>query len=350
MRLLKNMALVTGALLAAGAGCDGTQDTASQNLGRLGASLRLADVTHDVTRMHYKVVRQGDGCEGAAVAERTANPENRPLPGSVQPSGGGPLHAFFDAFFTLDPGDYRVCATPMAGQEPSRVCARAEGNARVNAQQTTEILLISQCQGRPRGGLDVITALNDPPIIETLDIQPGKFISTCDRATITATASDPNGDALSYAWTILAGPPGAMISASGNPATFSTGTPGDYTVKLTVTDVHGGATSLTFPMHVVAGDCAPAVGTTGTTGVISGAPWIVCRADSQTAWVAANNAGEYDGVAACQSLGYSGVNAWGGTCGTVCGYCGQLGNEHYDGAGASSPTYIRFTVHWRCVK
>ncbi|QDG51927.1 hypothetical protein FIV42_14615 [Persicimonas caeni] len=92
-----------------------------------------------------------------------------------------------------------------------------------------------------------------------------------------------------------------------------------------------------------------AVGTTGTTGRISGAEWIVCRADSSTAWVAANSGGVYNPTVACQSLGYSGADAWGGTCGTVCGYCGQQGNEYYDGGGGDA-TYLTFTVHWRCTQ
>jgi len=96
------------------------------------------------------------------------------------------------------------------------------------------------------------------------------------------------------------------------------------------------------------GDFPPQVGQQGQDGVAEGDPWIVCRADVNSAWVAANDGGTYDAVAACQALGYVGVDAWGGTCGTVCGYCGEAGNETYDGAGGNSPESLSQTVHWRC--
>lgn len=91
----------------------------------------------------------------------------------------------------------------------------------------------------------------------------------------------------------------------------------------------------------------PAVGTGGTTGVISGNPWTVCRADTNTAWLSANNGGTYNAVAACQSVGYTSVTNQGGTCGDVCGYCGTPGLETYDGGGGS-PTSLSTTVHWEC--
>lgn len=92
----------------------------------------------------------------------------------------------------------------------------------------------------------------------------------------------------------------------------------------------------------------PAVGTSGTAGRVSGDSWTVCRADTSTAWIAANSGGSYNAVEACQSVGYTSVTRWGGTCGTVCGYCGTPGSETYDGSGATDPTLIRFTVHWEC--
>jgi len=96
-------------------------------------------------------------------------------------------------------------------------------------------------------------------------------------------------------------------------------------------------------------NCPPAVGTTGNAGVNSGANWIVCRADAATAWVAANRGGNYNPTTACNALGYRSVDAWGGTCGTVCGFCGMDGDETYDGAGGNA-TALTFTVHWRCVR
>ncbi|AWV90884.1 hypothetical protein DN745_16765 [Bradymonas sediminis] len=94
-------------------------------------------------------------------------------------------------------------------------------------------------------------------------------------------------------------------------------------------------------------DDIPSVGFVGTTGRTTGDPWTVCRADASTAWVSAMNAGSYNPTAACQSLGYSSVDAWGGTCGDVCGFCGNSGFENYDNNGGNA-TNLSVTVHWRC--
>lgn len=109
---------------------------------------------------------------------------------------------------------------------------------------------------------------------------------------------------------------------------------------------------------VVASFTPPKVGTTGTYGVASGGDaWQVCRADSSTAWVAANTSGIYSFHAICKNFGYLGANAWGGTCGTLCGYCGTVGDERYSSTGTVgvlsgnySATQVYYTVHWRCAR
>ncbi|HBU49550.1 MAG TPA: hypothetical protein DEB46_14685 [Myxococcales bacterium] len=91
----------------------------------------------------------------------------------------------------------------------------------------------------------------------------------------------------------------------------------------------------------------PAVGLERCDGRIDGDCWRVCRADANSAWIAANSRGTYDAHRACQSVGYARASSRGGTCGTVCGYCGNIGREHYDGGGGDL-SRLRLTVHWRC--
>jgi len=131
---------------------------------------------------------------------------------------------------------------------------------------------------------------------------------------------------------------------------------GLHTVTVTLDDRIAGTTKRTFqidtrplPPQVT----FPAVGTSGTAGVVSGNPWIVCRADAQTAFLSANTAGGYNPNVTCASLGYARTDFWGGTCGTVCGYCGTPGLEQYDrgaysGAGNCGGAIICSTVQWRC--
>lgn len=79
-------------------------------------------------------------------------------------------------------------------------------------QLTTEILLVSQCRGPERGALDVVGALNHPPIIETLNYNPSKFI-TCGEygqrpsVELCAKAIDPDSDPLEFVWTQVGGDP-----------------------------------------------------------------------------------------------------------------------------------------------
>jgi len=91
----------------------------------------------------------------------------------------------------------------------------------------------------------------------------------------------------------------------------------------------------------------------------TGAPWVVCAADANSAWISANNSGSYHHVLICQSLGYNGVGQFGGTCGNVCGFCegatscAAPGQQVFEGSGACGSDglgeLLCFTVMWTCV-
>ncbi|MBN1502115.1 LPXTG cell wall anchor domain-containing protein [Candidatus Woesearchaeota archaeon] len=112
-----------------------------------------------------------------------------------------------------------------------------------------------------------------------------------------------------------------------------------------------------FLLSVVFVAAIPQVGDTGTDTTYGSYNWKVCRADEDSAWVSADSSGTFSPINVCNGLGYSDVDAWGGTCGDVCGYCygdsyynpSNIPNwEHYDFAGGDK-TYLAYTVHWRCV-
>jgi len=78
----------------------------------------------------------------------------------------------------------------------------------------------------------------------------------------------------------------------------------------------------------------------------SNSNYTLCRDSSGTAWVSGYG-GIYNPTYICKTYGYNGVNAQGGTCGTICGYCSSSGYEYYDGVGGS--IYGLYgAVHWRC--
>ncbi|HVR61525.1 MAG TPA: PKD domain-containing protein [Polyangia bacterium] len=239
--------------LLAGLGCDGAPKT--DPVGSVSAALDFS-TPHDVTAVRFDVVAATGDCTATPVASQTVSVEAEPEPSSVSTSGSG-MHSFADGLFVLPPGDYRLCATPLAGESSSQQCAPASVLATVVASQTNEVMMVSQCTGASSGGLDGVVTFNDPPRITALAISPSKFITVCQSAAITVTASDPDGDALSYAWAVVSPATGGSLSGTGPSATFaSPGGAGDYVLSVTVTDVHGASTSLTFPVHVSAATCA----------------------------------------------------------------------------------------------
>lgn len=91
----------------------------------------------------------------------------------------------------------------------------------------------------------------------------------------------------------------------------------------------------------------------------TGAPWVVCSADANGAWISANSTGTYHANLICQNLGYSGMGVFGGTCGNVCGFCegatscSSPGTQTFEGSGACGSDALGpllcYTVMWTCV-
>ncbi len=116
-----------------------------------------------------------------------------------------------------------------------------------------------------------------------------------------------------------------------------------------------------FLLVPTAASAAPPAACTAGASPVTNSPWTVCRADINSAWVSANNSGQFHALAICKSLGYKAVTANGGTCGSVCGYCqtsgttscSSPGNEQYGGGGvvgediAGGPL-LASTVQWKC--
>lgn len=223
-------------------------------VGQISTGLHLGQSRHDVRGVRFDIVDAGASCDTRSLASITRAFEPAGLPSGMSPAGSGE-HGFADGLFVLPAGQYKACATPLgADAAPSMACGRAEATITVVIGRIVAVILVSQCRGPVSGGVDVVTALNDPPTITSLAITPSKFIDTCRSATITAAASDPDRDALTYEWTVDPAT-GGMLAAAGATATFTPLTPGDYNITLTVSDVHAAKTSLSFPIH--AAMCVP---------------------------------------------------------------------------------------------
>src|SRR5690554_1456209 len=177
-------------------------------------------------------------------------------------------HLFADQYFDLAPGCYDVLVEPLqADGSLSEDCWSAHRDAvPVFAGSTTEILLIMQCRGEERGGLDTIASVNHPPQIDDLQFEDSKFTCT-ERTRVCVTVSDPDSDPVDVTWDIE---PGAHIvsssietNAAGETvacATIYSQEPGSYQVAATVYDLGYDANGNLVPIEdllVAQGDPHP---------------------------------------------------------------------------------------------
>jgi hypothetical protein len=98
----------------------------------------------------------------------------------------------------------------------------------------------------------VAVAPNRPPVSAAITTSTTRTLPAAGVG-LWGHASDPDGDALSYAWTVAAQPAGGngSIDPTPSPTTaFSATRAGTYTVRLTVSDGRGGSTSATTNLVV----------------------------------------------------------------------------------------------------
>ncbi|RAL22864.1 hypothetical protein DL240_08200 [Lujinxingia litoralis] len=155
----------------------------------------------DVAGFLFEIEPCGGG--ERVVAERSL--EDLRIPGMIPSLDDNPLdrgssHLFSDFFTVAEPGCYDVRARPLQENgEPSQECYDAAvSGVQVRAKQTTEVLLLSQCEGDSTGSLDVIAGLNHPPVIVSIEYSPSKFIFECELVEVCVSARDPNADPLSF--------------------------------------------------------------------------------------------------------------------------------------------------------
>lgn len=218
-------------------------------LGSLYAAIEVSEVTEGISAVRLDIVPLGAPCSSEPTATEV-------VPLADTSLGSPEVHAFANGLFVLEVGSYRLCATPLDGSEASDVCAPVDTNVVVDGQTTTEVALVSQCLTADRGGVDVVISLNQAPIITLVELSPSRYIDECETLTVTATATDANGDPLSHDWSVASGPAGGSLLATDDVATFAA-PPGEYSLRVEVDDGHGGIAELEFPVDVAASDCDP---------------------------------------------------------------------------------------------
>src|SRR5688572_5393760 len=138
--------------------------------------------------------------------------------------------------------EWRTVASP--GGAPVSLAGAATSQATFTPAATGEYefeLTVSDTEFADRDTVRVtVGAANIAP---TVDAGADKAVTLGAAATVTATAADPDGDPLTFAWTVTARPAGSTAQpAPTNAATVSI-TPdvaGEYVLTVTVTDGRGG--------------------------------------------------------------------------------------------------------------
>lgn len=251
-----SLAIAVGSCGGIGAPKEQPTEAEQGPVGTISTGLHLGQSRYDVRSVRFDIVPAEATCDARPLVSQTRGFEPGALPAAMSPEGAG-SHGFADGLFVLPVGQYRACATPLtAAAAPSQACTRADTTITVVVGRVTAVILVSPCRGSASGAVDVTSALNDPPKITALAISPSKFITVCQTATITAAASDPDNDALTYEWS-LAPAMGATLAGTGTTATFTPAAAGDYTVSLTVSDVYAAKASLSFSVHVADATCEP---------------------------------------------------------------------------------------------
>jgi len=193
----------------------GAQEHSGETGLAISAAANAGDKT-DVARMRYSIDRIAcvDGEKIDPLSRTvTVHLEKIMLPGGIaafedSPLDKGSAHPFADHFEVVPAGCYNLNATPLteSGDLSSDCAAAWAKGIKVMDGATTEVFLISQCKGTAVGAVDTTVALNRPPTILQVEYKPSKFINVGDNDVICATASDPNGDPVEFAWDHADGP------------------------------------------------------------------------------------------------------------------------------------------------
>jgi len=165
---------------------------------------------NDVKGFHFEVeavaCSPGDDYEDFSYTENVLL-DQTVFPGRIEFLEDAPFdaesgHYGADFFIALDPGCYTVTATPVSAVHgttftASEDCGTATSDpVEVIGGYTTEITLISQCEGDLVGALDSLILLNTPPVV--IPNIENKFNNQCETVSICAQGWDPDDDPIEF--------------------------------------------------------------------------------------------------------------------------------------------------------
>jgi len=173
---------------------------------------------------------------------------------------------------------YRVQANVTGTPAPTIVWSRNDGSglgpnrAQVNLHSPSETYTLTATATNSAGSdtesITLSWGCNRPPTVHEITLM-GDHIAGVDY-TVSAYATDPDGDTLTYQWSASGG---SIANPNINPVVWTTtSTPGFYDITVTVNDGRGGTDSLTENVEVTAPNRAPVLGDIAITEQKTGYP------------------------------------------------------------------------------
>ena len=214
MQLRKLGRLATASVLVVGAmgvmyvtGCEKAADGKNISTSTTSALTARAELPggDDVAKVQFTIqpVDCTAGTPTGTAIMQSVKIDDQLIPGNTglanNPLDQNSAHSFADLFTIVPAGCYDVTTVPLqADDSPSKLCALAFKNGVVVVQgQTTEIFLINQCVGTDPGAIDVISALNHPPILDNVKFADSKF--ACGQPSqVCLVGHDVDGDPLQF--------------------------------------------------------------------------------------------------------------------------------------------------------
>lgn len=143
--------------------------------------------------------------------------------------------------------------------------AVVQAPAKAGAQGLVTVTVDDGHGGTAKASVGVATD-DTSPMISEVTATPSPAVRGMP-VTLAAAASDPDGDALTYAWSIAAGPAGSTATLSSKTTASPQFTPdmvGTYTIELVVTDSPGGHASVPYDLQLEAVNGTPTAMIAGT--------------------------------------------------------------------------------------
>jgi hypothetical protein len=201
--------------------------------------------------LDVEVIRWHVACDAGAPLTRDVALQAIGVPGLIAFEQAG--ERFADLLWAGEPSQCVVTATPLTSEGlPSSRCGATSVHVQLGAGRLTPIFIQVPCIQPGEAADELLEEINFPPVVIEVEYGSPPPFSACEAIDLTAVALDPEGGAVSSAWSVEATPPNADYSVvfDGLSATLTAATPGIYVLALALFDAIGAEGGTTVELEV----------------------------------------------------------------------------------------------------